>query len=243
MTTIRAYIEGEEILIDEEHVHLLEKYTWRLFTPPRSRNKYLTRRSNGKLLFFHHAVVGRPPDGMVTDHVNGRSLDNRRSNLAFTSDSSNVQKGILYSSNTSGYKGASWCKRKNRWVANTYVGNKQVHLGSYKTKEEAARAYDAKVREIHGAGAFTNFPQEDKMPKLKFKEVEKREQPDTGITDALKDAFRGLLPGRELLINVPAGMSVRNTRKNLSYMMKKQLKISGYTRYDKVANTIRLGKN
>lgn len=35
-----------------------------------------------------------------------------------------------------------------------------IYLGNYHTPEDAARAYDAKAREIYGEFACVNFPRE-----------------------------------------------------------------------------------
>jgi|TARA_R110002020_G_C15975619_1_gene747963 hypothetical protein len=46
------------------------------------------------------------------------------------------------------------------WEAYIMFNQKNIYLGSYKTKEEAARAYDKKAIELFGEFAQLNFPEE-----------------------------------------------------------------------------------
>ena len=48
--------------------------------------------------------------------------------------------------NTSGYRGVYWHKRDNIWRVQITVENKLIHLGSYKTAIEGAKAYETYVR-------------------------------------------------------------------------------------------------
>ena len=59
---------------------------------------------------------------------------------------------------SSDFHGVSWYKRDKKWQA--YIGHdgKKVHLGSFSTAEQAARAYDAKASELKGAAAILNYP-------------------------------------------------------------------------------------
>jgi len=66
---------------------------------------------------------------------------------------------LLRPRNTTGYRGIYWVKRKERWASRVGYQNKSIYLGSYKTKEEAAHAYDAKVVEL-GSEHPLNFPAE-----------------------------------------------------------------------------------
>jgi len=50
-----------------------------------------------------------------------------------------------------------WPQRK-RWRACISHNGQRMHLGSYATAELAARAWDAKARELRGPGTKTNFP-------------------------------------------------------------------------------------
>ena len=64
----------------------------------------------------------------------------------------------IRASNTSGFRGISLAKGGQNWQAQiTYMGNR-YHLGTFSTPESAARAYDAKARELKGDKARLNFP-------------------------------------------------------------------------------------
>lgn len=52
------------------------------------------------------------------------------------------------SGNTSGFKGVS--TQRGRWIAMININGKNTCLGSFKTKKEAAQAYDSAVIEHYG---------------------------------------------------------------------------------------------
>ncbi|HEX9133056.1 MAG TPA: AP2/ERF family transcription factor, partial [Ktedonobacteraceae bacterium] len=62
------------------------------------------------------------------------------------------------SSNTSGYRGVTQIKRSGKWQASYRHGKKLLHLGTYDTAEDAAKAYDRAVIRLKGHRATTNFP-------------------------------------------------------------------------------------
>lgn len=106
-------------------------------------------------------IVGRPlTDGEETDHINRDKCDNRRGNLRLATRKENQRNIARHRNNTSGYKGVSLYKDKNKWGAFISVKNKTRYLGLYATPEAAARAYDAAARELHGEFAYQNFPHE-----------------------------------------------------------------------------------
>lgn len=62
----------------------------------------------------------------------------------------------------SGYKGVYLkdASKPSPWQAKIEIGGESVHLGCYRTPEEAARAYDAAARIRWGNDCFLNFPEE-----------------------------------------------------------------------------------
>lgn len=103
---------------------------------------------------LHTFLTGWP----LVDHINGNGLDNRRANLRPATRSRNQQNRSLPSNNRSGFKGVSYARARSRWAAYIRVNGRAINLGRYLTAEEAARAYDAAARELHGEFARLNFP-------------------------------------------------------------------------------------
>jgi len=83
------------------------------------------------------------------DHINGIVTDNRFVNLRLATPAENgFNRARLSATNTSGYMGVSWNKQKNKWSATIVANRKQIHLGYFLDKEDAAAAYQA-ARKIH----------------------------------------------------------------------------------------------
>lgn len=122
---------------------------------------------NGKVfgvLYQAHRVIWKLVSGedpIQIDHINGNQGDNRLSNLRACShaeNSRNYSKKVLGSSQ---YRGVCWVKRDASWAARISDGRSgKISLGNYKSEIDAARAYDAAARRLHGAFATLNFPGE-----------------------------------------------------------------------------------
>jgi len=81
------------------------------------------------------------PEGMVMDHINGDTLDNRWANLRCVSHRANATNRKTTSS--TGIKGV-YATRSGKFRVVTCVGGKSVHHGTFKTVEKA----QAKYREV-----------------------------------------------------------------------------------------------
>jgi hypothetical protein len=113
-------------------------------------------------IFMHRVIADRMGLPGIVDHVSRDGLDNRRANLRSSTQSQNTANRGPQKNNTSGYKGVSFEPRYRKWTANIKVKQKAKYLGSYRTAEEAARAYDRAARETFGEFAYFNFPDEEK---------------------------------------------------------------------------------
>lgn len=88
------------------------------------------------------------------DHINGRRDDNRFCNLREASGSQNAWNSKKPATNTSGYKGVSYRKDRSKtarpWMAYIRVNGRKMHLGFYRTAEEAHAAYCAAAIKHYG---------------------------------------------------------------------------------------------
>jgi hypothetical protein len=77
----------------------------------------------------------------VIDHIDRNKLNNNIENLRDVSRSINQSNIGIPSHNTSGYKGVSFYKSRNKWVAEIRVNKKKHWIGSFATEQEAHEAY------------------------------------------------------------------------------------------------------
>lgn len=109
-----------------------------------NRKYYLAHR----LVWFYHYGVW--PKNMI-DHINGVKDDNRIENLRGATSQQNQFNRKSQGNSASQYKGVCWDKNAGKWRAYAKINYKQYHIGLYQTEEEAAKAYDDFVTNIHGS--------------------------------------------------------------------------------------------
>jgi len=129
-------------------------FTWR----PRLagtvvKNGYVTLSVDSCRVYAHRLawfyVHGEWPKEQV-DHINGKRDDNSIKNLRLASQSQNSCNGVLRANNTSGYRGVSWSKKNQKWIARIVKHRKQHVLGYFASKEEAYDEYLEAARDLHG---------------------------------------------------------------------------------------------
>lgn len=109
-----------------------------------------------KKQLMHRLVLSGLPSNIFVDHRNGDVFDNRRENLRPATNGQNKANSGLRRDNPTGFKGVTRHGGSYRAILSWGGGN--THLGSFKTPEEAARAWDEAARELQGEWARFNFP-------------------------------------------------------------------------------------
>lgn len=137
---------GKVAIIDAADVPLVKGRNW--FATGVKTHPYAATRENGGPHYLHRFLMS-PPEGMLVDHINGDSLDNRRSNLRLATYRDNA-------ANSRRAAGATGFIGVTKTTSGKFYAAVQVGLGTFDTAEEAARAYDEKAREIFGEFAMTN---------------------------------------------------------------------------------------
>lgn len=108
----------------------------------------------GKIVRLSRLLLGAP-SGLDTDHINGDTLDNRRSNLRLASRRQNMQNFSGFPSRRrSRFKGVIWhrdqrLRRGGQWVYQIRANGHRI-VGYAKTEEEAAQRYNALARAHFG---------------------------------------------------------------------------------------------
>ncbi len=105
---------------------------------------------------MHRLIVGAKA-GISIDHINGNTLDNRKCNLRIATPSQNSMNQRI-KEHSSHYKGVTWHRQHGKWYAQLKHNQHLNFLGLFLNEEDAARAYDAKAKELFGEFARLNFP-------------------------------------------------------------------------------------
>lgn len=116
-------------------------------------HRYLRVKIKGQEYAVHRLVWkmktgAEPPD--VIDHIDCNPLNNRWSNLRAATSFLNMRNRKMQKNNTSGIKGVHWNKADERWKASITVDGKQIYLGYFQKKDDAAAAVNAVRPLLHG---------------------------------------------------------------------------------------------
>ncbi len=110
-----------------------------------------------------HQLVAREwvdnPDGKIcVDHIDGCRTNNNHENLRFATHTENARNQKKTNKPTSSiYKGVSFHKPLQKWLAHIKATGKVQHLGYFTSEREAAEAYNTTATEHFGIFARLNI--------------------------------------------------------------------------------------
>lgn len=143
---------GESFKVDREDYGTVSRYRW----VTNAAGYFVTSLGKRNKHIFLHQLVLKPPEGKIVDHIDGDKTNCRKENLRLCTYKENAWNSTLSSTNKCGYKGVYWASDRKKWRAEITVDGKHIHIGSYNTAEEAARAYDEYALFYFGEFAKTN---------------------------------------------------------------------------------------
>ncbi len=159
------------VLVDDEDFEWVSIYRWHL--------KKVVSRTSGDVSFYAETHVRKELGGQRTlqmqrlilgldfgdkryvDHINYKTLDNRRCNLRTCSPLESVRHRRKWQDTSSRYKGVCYSRIDKNWVSYIKVDGRRVSLGRFKTEKEAAIQYDIAANAEFKEFADLNFPESD----------------------------------------------------------------------------------
>lgn len=160
MTKIIKMRNGTNIFVDDGDFKEMNKRSWRNVAGYAATSEHWydeTDKRRTKTINMHR-LINKTPQGMMTDHINGNPLDNRKCNLRLvTAQQNQWNKKTSRKTSSSKYKGVSWTKWG--WRAYIQVGKKYTSIGFFMAEEDAATAYNFYAEKEHGKYAFYNINQ------------------------------------------------------------------------------------
>ena len=147
--------QGKFALVDDEDFEKFNKIKWFCNGMGYACRSLHPNTSSCKSIYLHKEIMNNPLN-MEVDHINGNPLDNRKINLRKCSHQENGRNLKISKRNTIGYKGLYFYRKIKRWQVYITCNYKHIYVGIFKSKKDAALAYNQKARELFGEFARLN---------------------------------------------------------------------------------------
>ena len=134
---MKLFLGGEVerfTLIDDEDFSLVRGQKWCLHSAGYACTNVKNDQGKQVILLLHRFLLGATK-GQCVDHINRDRLDNRRENLRLVTHQQNMWNIGFNKKNTSGFRGVSFEKRTNKWVAKIKLNDHTFFLGRHPTAE------------------------------------------------------------------------------------------------------------
>jgi hypothetical protein len=154
-TRIIPLSKGKFALVDDDVFNIVNKYKW-TYTEPGYAYRHDYSSGIRKRIYMHRFILDIQDTKKVVDHINGNKLDNTKINLRVCTHKENIRNSGLYSDNTSGYKGVSFDKNRNKWISYISVDRKFKYLGRFNCKHVAGAAHNKAAISLYGDFAKLN---------------------------------------------------------------------------------------
>lgn len=145
--------QGKTALVDDEDYLPVSQFKWYAAI---TKGKWYVLSLTGHVHRKIHRFIMNAPPHLDVDHRDGNGLNNQRYNLRICARSGNSMNRSKPNNNTSGFKGVSWHKDRNRYQAAIGLNGRLIYLGLFSDPVEGARAYDLAAVQYHGEFAKTN---------------------------------------------------------------------------------------
>jgi hypothetical protein len=154
MTVEIQLTQGQKAIVDAEDFPKVANIKWNAAKNGKRGQFYaMNQVSAGKGVTIAtpmHRLIMDAPKGMVVDHINGDTLDNRRSNLRICTIAQNGQNRSKQSNNTSGVKGVYCNTTRGTWQVAFDSNGKRHYGGTFHSLDSARNKAISMITELHG---------------------------------------------------------------------------------------------
>jgi hypothetical protein len=151
---------GHECMVDDEDYEELITYGWNPVIETKNNTIYAQVRIGNIHIRIHRFIMkmhGYDIKNKMIDHKDQNGLNNQKENLRFCTHSTNMQNSKKTKrTTTSEFKGVSFVKGRDKFLAIIYLNNKQIFLGHFVSETDAALAYNKKATDLFGEFAYLN---------------------------------------------------------------------------------------
>lgn len=136
----------ENIIIDIDDIERVKQYKWHIKV---GNNKHVEGKVNGKVKQLHRFIMQEENQKILIDHINRNPLDNRKSNLRRCTKRENCRNQKKHKDNQVGHKNIT-LKKDGKYHVHIYKDYKQYYIGGYANLEDAIKARDIALEQLHG---------------------------------------------------------------------------------------------
>lgn len=142
----------DTVLIDLEDVEKCKKHHWTV-SQGYVNYAYIENKKRFNVKLYRYLL--NVPDGKLVDHINGKPLDNRKSNLRICTYLENAWNKIKSNSSRTEFKGISKRKNGKYQVGIGYKG-KKIYIGTFANKQDAIKARKEAELKYFGEYSYLN---------------------------------------------------------------------------------------
>jgi len=159
---IISLTKGQFTAVDADIYEELNQHKWCACWMPSSQSFYVARASprdpitRKQTLITMSRVIMNAPKGMLVDHWDHATLNNRRYNLRLVTYSQNGMNRRILKGNSSGFKGVTWHQGEKKYRVQIKVEGKAIALGNFRADQlfDATEAYRLASIKYHGEFGF-----------------------------------------------------------------------------------------
>jgi hypothetical protein len=140
--------QGIFSIVDDDDFDRLASWEWYARWDNGSHSFYASTHHILEGTYQMSRVIMAAPVGLVPDHINHDTLDNRKSNLRLVTIAQNNLNKIVQRGKIVPYKGVFL--QRDRYRARITVDGRCINIGCFATAEDAALAYLESAVKYHG---------------------------------------------------------------------------------------------